>query len=118
MKKFAMVLAFLVSVATFAQAPKPVFKKEGKTIQATYFHDNGEIAQTGTYLKGKLHGEWIAYNNKGQKTAIANYEHGQKIGKWFFWNEGKLTEVDYTNNGIAKVVEWKEADPVVLRQRP
>ncbi len=118
MKKLAVLMIMMCTVTAFAQAPKPIFEKEGKLIRATYFHDNGEIAQQGTYYKGELHGEWVSFDLEGKKTAIANYENGKKVGKWFFWNDEKLTEVDYTDNRIANVVEWKEGNAVVLRQQP
>jgi antitoxin component YwqK of YwqJK toxin-antitoxin module len=39
----------------------------------------------------------------GNKTAMATYDNGQKSGKWFFWNDTVLSEVDYSNNQIASV---------------
>ena len=38
-------------------------KAETNLIDATYYHENGQISQTGTFdLKGKLHGQWISFN--------------------------------------------------------
>jgi hypothetical protein len=34
---------------------------------------------------------------------MATYDNGQKSGKWFFWNDTVLSEVDYSNNQIASV---------------
>ena len=40
-----------------------------------------------------------------------SYEKGKKVGKWFFRNYNKITEVDYENNLPIKVVNWD--NPVV-----
>jgi hypothetical protein len=37
---------------------------------------------------------------------IKQWQHdGQKSGKWFFWNDTVLSEVDYSNNQIASKLE-------------
>lgn len=115
MKRIALTLAFLFSFALYAQedSKKPVFEKQDDMIKATYFHDNGKVAQAGYYLNGKLQGEWVSYDLNGKKTAIANYDQGKKTGKWFFWADGKLSEVDYTDNRIANVTTWNSESRLV-----
>lgn len=89
------------------------FVKRGDLVSGTFYHEDGRIAQKGYFKDGKLHGEWVAYDQDGNKNAIGKYDEGEKIGKWFFWNEGVLSEVDYQKNRIASVVQWKqEADLV------
>jgi len=64
--------------------------------------------KTGAYtLDGKLHGERLSFNTQGKKLVSANYDNGKKVGKWFYWNGTTLKEVDYNNNAVASVVEWK-----------
>ena len=82
-------------------------KQNGDKIEATFYHENGQIAQKGYYQNGKLHGEWIAYDQDGNKKAIGRYSEGVKTGKWFFWNGEELSEVDYKDNIIASVHKWK-----------
>ena len=81
-------------------------------VQATYFHDNGNIAQTGFLLKGKLHGQWLMYNTAGKKIASGKYVEGKKAGKWFFWEGEILKEVDYADNRIVNVKKWNKSEIV------
>jgi hypothetical protein len=46
---------------------------------------------------------------------MAIYDKGQKTGKWFFWNNTVLSEVDYSNNQIAAVKSWKH-DALVIAE--
>ena len=113
-------LAGVLLVGGFAMAqdndPKPVFEKDGDLIKGTFYYEDGSIRQEGTYKDGRLHGEWVSYDQNGEKTALANYENGKKSGKWFFWTENKLTEVDYQNSMIASVNSWKNENSIVDRQ--
>jgi len=113
MKTLLILSVMMLGMITYAQEVKPKFDqlKDGK-IEATYFHENGAIAQKGFFLNKKRHGEWTSFDNKGQKTAQAEFKNGQKTGKWFIWNGDKLTEVDYKNNQIAAVNTWVDKDPV------
>ena len=113
MKTLMILSVMMLGMITYAQEVKPKFDqlKDG-TIEATYFHENGEIAQTGFFLNEKRHGEWISFNKKGEKTAQAEFKNGMKTGKWFIWSDEKLTEVDYRNNQIAAVNTWVNKDPV------
>lgn len=105
MKKLLIMALMLVSgTVTFAQnTKKPVFEKKGDLVKATYYHENGEVAQTGHFTsKGKLQGEWTSFDVNGKKTAIGTYENGKKVGKWFFWKGDSLQEVDYATSKNAK----------------
>ena len=44
---------------------------------------------------------------------MAEYNNGKKTGKWFFWNEDSLKEVNYEDNRIAKVTTWNNSNSVV-----
>jgi len=95
---------------------KPTFEKEGKMIKATYFHDNGEIAQTGYLVSGKLHGQWYMYNVEGKKVATGKYNNGKRTGKWLFWNGDILKEVDFVDNRIANVKKWNQSEVVSVNR--
>ena len=118
MKKLIILAVALVGSMTFAQELKPKFEKEGRLTKGTFYYEDGSIKQQGTYKDVKLHGEWVAYDKSGSKTATAQYVNGQKTGKWFFWNNGNLTEVDYSNNQIAEVTTWDNSKTVVIRDKP
>ncbi len=117
MKNVMTVVLMMIGIITYAQEVKPELKKlENGTIEATFFHDNGAVAQKGFFLNNKRHGEWLSYDQKGQKTAQAEFENGQKTGKWFIWEGNKLTEVDYRDNQIAAVNTWVSKNPVASNQ--
>ncbi|EDP97130.1 nicotinic acid mononucleotide adenyltransferase [Kordia algicida OT-1] len=116
MKKLLLIAVFLVSgTIAFAQNnDKPKLEKKGDLIEATYYHDNGEVAQIGFFnLKGKLQGEWKSFDANGKKTAVGNYENGKKVGKWFFWNTNQLSEVDYSGSKVKNVNTWQRTSSVV-----
>jgi hypothetical protein len=108
MKKNIFIALVFIGTAAYAQTSiQPKFEVEANVISATYFHDNGAIQQQGTFnKKGKLDGLWISYNDNGVKLSQGNYDKGIKTGKWFFWTENSLKEVDYNDSRITNVNEW------------
>ncbi len=113
MKSVATMLIFLFALVMVAQEQKPVFEKNGDMVKATYFHENGTLSQTGSFLEGKLHGEWIMYDEEGNKLVVGQYDQGRKVGTWLYWEDEMLKEVDYSDNKIAAVGKLKEAETVV-----
>lgn len=116
MKKAILLLAAVFTIGAYAQEPKPAYEKVGDMVKATYFHDNGEIAQIGFYLDGKLHGQWRMYDVAGKKLATGKYDMGKRSGKWFFWEGETLKEVDFTDNRITNVVQWNSAEAVAVNK--
>ena len=108
MKKIMILGALVISGFTFAQAKKPMLEQEGNLVKATYYYDNGQIQQQGYFKDGKLEGSWVAFDEKGNKKSIGEYTNGEKTGKWFFWNDKSLSEVDYSNSRVANVKSWKK----------
>lgn len=114
MKKYMILGALLFSSLIFANHP-PKHEVVGDLVKSTYYNDNGTVSQEGFYKNGKVHGEWIAYNASGKRLSIGNYNEGVKIGKWFFWNENTLSEVDYSDSRVAVVKNWKEEAVVNIK---
>ncbi|NEV94605.1 hypothetical protein G3567_10665 [Psychroflexus sp. YR1-1] len=113
MKAFStLVMVFLMSFTLFAQTENDLVKTEkvGDLIKVSIFYESGELHQEGYMINNKLHGEWKSFDREGNKLAKATYEKGNKVGKWFFWNEGILSEVDYNNNKIVQVSTWDKLD--------
>jgi len=108
MKKILILGVILISGFTFAQAAKPILEQEGQLVKATYYYDNGKIQQQGYFKDGKLEGQWVSFDVNGNKKSIGEYKNGEKTGKWFFWNDKSLSEVDYSNSVIASVKSWKQ----------
>ena len=116
MKKAILLIALVFSAYTYAQDIKPTFEKVGKMVKATYFYENGEIAQTGYLLNGKLHGQWYMYATDGKKIVSGKYENGMRSGKWLFWKDDILKEVDFEDNKIALVKDWNNAEVVSVNR--
>ncbi|WP_395074507.1 toxin-antitoxin system YwqK family antitoxin [Flavobacterium sp.] len=108
MKKYIILSLLLFSGIIYAQSIEPKYEIEGNLVKATYFHDNGNIKQEGFYKDGKVHGKWISYSESGSKISLGEFNKGQKIGKWFFWNQNSLSEVDYNNSRVADVKKWSQ----------
>ena len=117
MKKVIVLLVVLSVGFTYAQDKnEPKLEKKNDTTLATYYHDNGQIQQVGTFnSKGKLHGEWASFDENGNKLALGTYENGIKKGKWFFWQDDVLKEVDYIDSKIVNVSEWSNKNDIALR---
>ena len=120
MKNIITLLA-LIAIVGIGTAQETIKNKyvldgvESNVIEATLYHHNGSIAQTGFYtLDNKLQGEWISYDEKGNKTAIAKYDNGQKVGSWMFFQGESIKEVTYSNSRVAKVNTWEVTDTRVV----
>jgi len=84
-------------------------------IEATIYHDNGALAQTGSYtLDNKLQGEWRSYDISGNLTSTAQYNNGVKVGTWFFYQGVTKKEVVYNNSMISQVNTWTKTDSRVV----
>lgn len=114
MKVYGLILALLFSASLYAQENKPIFEKEGDMVKATYYHDNGTVAQQGYFLNEKLHEQWKMFNKEGELIAKGNYYMGKRTGKWFFWNQEGVKEVDYKDNKIVNVVKHNSAESIVV----
>lgn len=108
MKKYIILTALIFSGIAFAQENNPKLEAVGELVKTTYYFENGKIQQEGFFKNGKLEGLWTSYDTNGNKLSVANYENGEKTGKWLFWNGNNLSEVDYSNSRIASVKTWKQ----------
>ncbi|MGS0525569.1 nicotinic acid mononucleotide adenyltransferase [Zobellia nedashkovskayae] len=111
---FALALTMTVG---YAQKEKEVkLNKETNLVEATYFHDNGEVSQKGTFdLARKLHGQWISFDEVGEKVSKGNYNKGVRTGKWLFYSDGAVKEVEFDNNVIANVINKEKKSAVVSK---
>ncbi|TVZ56616.1 hypothetical protein OD91_1907 [Lutibacter sp. Hel_I_33_5] len=107
MKKIILLAAIFVSSLGFSQEIKPTYKKQGDLVKATYYHEDGSKSVEGFFKDKKLTGTWTSFDTEGNKTKIANYKEGKKVGKWFVWNKDALKEITYDNNVIVSVNDWK-----------
>ncbi|APY10756.1 nicotinic acid mononucleotide adenyltransferase [Seonamhaeicola sp. NFXS20] len=114
MKKYILILAVLfIGTSVFAQESNAKVKRVQKKelTEATYFYADGSIQQKGTFNKaGKLHGTWTSYDKAGNKLAVGNYENGKKVGKWLFYANGVVNEVNYVDSKITNVATTSKAE--------
>ena len=117
---FILLAVILITSASFAQnAKKSTYFLDGDIIEATIYHDNGMVAQTGFYNKeNKLTGEWVSYDPNGNKTAVAHYNNGEKVGTWVFYQTDTKREVSYEDSRIAKEKTWKVTETYVVSNNP
>lgn len=107
MKKIFL-LGTIFSVMLSSAQHNPKLEADGHLVKATYFHENGKVAQQGYFKDGKASGQWASFDEQGNKQSIGNYASGEKTGKWFFWNKENLSEVDYSDSRIASVKKWSQ----------
>lgn len=114
---YLLAIVFLMVTTGVAQKKEEIkHNKETNLIEATYFHDNGQISQMGTFdLKGKLHGEWVSFNELGEKVSEGAYINGKRTGKWIFWDKEVIREVEFNSDGIASVVNKDPNTKLVIR---
>ena len=119
--KRILLLLFLAPLLISAQQKEQdrdvTLLKDQNLIEVVYYYENGSVQQQGTYnLEGELHGEWVSFTAEGEKLSMGTYLNGQKHGKWFFWDQDVLKEVDYSNNGIVAVHQWKQGEKLALQR--
>jgi antitoxin component YwqK of YwqJK toxin-antitoxin module len=115
MKKIITLSLLLFGFIAFAQEIKVSKEIVNNTVVTTYFHENGQVAQKGSFKDGKLHGSWVVYDENGKKTSMGFYENGKKVGKWFFWTNSGLNEVDFQDYRVASVTKWTQGEAIVNR---
>ncbi|MBT8294116.1 MAG: nicotinic acid mononucleotide adenyltransferase [Eudoraea sp.] len=116
MRRITILLVFTLTLTgVYAQQKKEQkLIKETNLIEVTYYHNNDQVSQQGTFnLDGKLHGKWISYDEQGVKIAEGSYENGIKTGKWYFWSDNKVKEIIFDNNSIASITESITKAPIV-----
>ena len=117
MKKAILLAILFISAIGFSQEKEVTFEKEGDMVKATYYYDNGNIKVQGFFKDKKLTGTWSSFNNQGNKTKIAQYKEGKKVGKWFVWEKETLKEINYDNNVIVSVNDWKSESSLALNNK-
>jgi antitoxin component YwqK of YwqJK toxin-antitoxin module len=116
MKKFLTICLLSIATIGFSQENKPTFKAEGDLVKATYYYEDGSVKTQGFFKDKKLTGEWVRFDKAGNKTQLAYYESGKKVGKWFIWTDEALKEINYNENTIASVNIWKPESKIALNE--
>jgi antitoxin component YwqK of YwqJK toxin-antitoxin module len=106
----------MLSIATigFTQEKEPTYKAEGDLVKATYYYEDGSVKTQGFFKDKKITGEWTRFDTDGNKTQLAFYNNGKKVGKWFIWSKDSLKEINYENNSIASVNDWRQESKVAF----
>ena len=107
MKKAILLAILFITAIGYSQDNTTTFEKEGDLVKATYYYDNGDVKVQGYFKDKKLTGTWNSFDKQGNKTQIAQYNEGKKVGKWFVWGKESLKEITYNNNVVVSVNDWK-----------
>tara|TARA_B100000809_G_scaffold57676_2_gene53837 strand:+ start:8120 stop:8419 length:300 start_codon:yes stop_codon:yes gene_type:complete len=94
--KYLILILTLSLAGLNAKEPK-VASQEENTPKVVIYGDSGNDLQEGYIKNNRLHGYWASYNKSSKTLAFGKYNRGEKAGKWFFWSEGTLTKVNYSN---------------------
>jgi len=118
-KTFILLVTVFFAQIALAQSPvKNSYELKGDVIEATLYFEDGSVAQKGFYTpQGVITGEWTSYDRSGNKMAVAKYDNGAKTGKWFFWSDDTLREVDYSDSKIVAVNTWVNDGTRVVSNR-
>ncbi|CAI8185355.1 MAG: Uncharacterised protein [Formosa sp. Hel1_33_131] len=119
MKKYILIALVFVGANAFSQSTiQPQLEVKGDVTVATYFYDNGTVQQEGAFnVNGKLDGLWTSYDFTGNKLSQGTYQDGIKTGKWFFWTENTLKEVDFVDSIISSVNEWDHKSELAITMK-
>ena len=114
MKKIIAICILTLATMGYAQENQPTYKAEGDLVKATYYFEDGSVKTQGFFKDKKLTGEWVRFDKAGNKTQLAYYKNGKKIGTWFVWTKASLKEINYVDNSVASVNVWKAESNVAL----
>ena len=103
MKNIVIIVIALFTSLAFSQKERTLtFNEDTNLIDVVSYHDKGKISQTGSFTaEGKLEGNWLSFDKKGNKLVSAYYKNGNKAGKWIHWVDGEKKIVRYTDNVAA-----------------
>lgn len=116
MKKLIVLIVFFITTIGLSQEKETVFEKVGDLVKATYYYENGNIKVQGFFKNKKLTGEWTRFDREGNKTQIGHYKEGKKVGKWFVWSGDALKEINYDNNVIVSVHDWRSESKLAVNK--
>tara|TARA_B110000003_G_scaffold152808_3_gene153572 strand:+ start:46944 stop:47291 length:348 start_codon:yes stop_codon:yes gene_type:complete len=113
--KILLIFGFLFSLSSLhSQIKEPNFEVIGDKVKATYYFSDGSVYKQGFFKNKKLTGEWSEFDFKGNKVSTGLYKNGEKSGIWFQWSKNKLRQINYKNNIIISVSNWKEENSVAI----
>ncbi len=121
MKRVRIFLVAMMAMSIMAlQAQKPAtYEREGQRVKITNYYDDGNVKETGYYLKGKLDGNWTEYRTDGSIKIKAFFKEGKKEGTWIVYSEdgGTLYELVYTDNRLMDSHKWKIEERSLLAEK-
>jgi antitoxin component YwqK of YwqJK toxin-antitoxin module len=97
MRTLILLMGLFLSVSAYSQQ-NIVYEQDPVTEVITYkkYHDNGILAEEGTYnSKRQLHGKFYSYNLQGKLLTEAKFKNGLKHGVWKHYDDQKVTKVEY-----------------------
>ena len=117
MKNTLLIMMLCLATKAIAQDKQTTYSVEGDLVKATYYYDDGSTRMQGYFKDKKLTGEWIRFDKSGNKIQLGYYENGNNVGKWFVWGKDSLKEINYQNNVVASVNNWKSESKIALNNK-
>ena len=104
--KILLFLVFFTAILYSQEKKNQKIEDVGDLFEVTIYYDSGAIMQHGFLTKeNELHSSWESYYENGNRKCVAFYDHGDKIGTWYYWFMDKKTKVVYDKNKIVEVEE-------------
>ncbi len=72
----------------------------------TYFYENGKVMETGVFASNEKQGEWLRWDDMGNKIAQAFYNNGKKDGLWLVWDAKGLKRFEMNYASGEKTGKW------------
>jgi antitoxin component YwqK of YwqJK toxin-antitoxin module len=86
-------------------------------LQVISFYPGGSIREIGYLKDGKMHGQWVLWNESGARQGVANYQTGKKVGTWRIWDhQGELVyTIEYAKGrrDVSEAVSLKYEKPAL-----
>ena len=116
MKKILVIACLFIASMMQAQEKAPTYEAVGDQVKATYYYEDGSVFRQGFFKDQKLTGLWTQFDQKGNKVMVGHYKAGKKVGTWFQWKGNVLRQINYDNNKIASVSNWREDTKVAVNK--
>ena len=107
MKKILLTTVFVLACLFF----------KTQTCEFRKFHDNGRIKESGFFTDNLRDSIWTTYDERGNKTSVAFFNKGVKIGTWQILQPDKLIEIVYINGRKSKYLEYSLDNKLITEKQ-
>lgn len=96
-----------------------VYWATGNVVNFVGYHENGKVKERGSYLDGQPDGRWVQFDAQGQRTCRAEFDRGQRTGKWVLRTaDGTSHRLSYRDNKLKHGREYDGQGVLVAEHQP